>query len=224
VIEGPTLVADAIAAGVELEAVYVGADVDIQITRDQIPVAAGVLDRVLDTVTPRAVAAVAPIRSASVADLVTAAQAGSRPLVVLDQVSDPGNAGTILRAAEAGGCVGMVVTDGSVDPWSPKAVRASAGAVFRVPVAIAPDLAALGGIERVGTAADAPTPHLEADLAGAVALVVGNEAHGLDATAAVDRWVRIEMDGPTESLNVAMAATVLVFEAFRQRRVKSVRE
>jgi TrmH family RNA methyltransferase len=224
VIEGPTLVAEAVAANVELEAVYVGVDVVARITHDQIPVAAGVLERVLDTVSPQAVAAIAPIRWSAVADVVAASTAASRPVVVLDRVSDPGNAGTILRAAEAAGCVGIVVTPGSVDPWGPKTVRAAAGAVFRVPVAETPDLAALAALDRVGTAADAGTVHLETDLTGPVAFVVGNEAHGLDPDAEVDRWVRIEMDGPTESLNVAMATTVLVFEALRQRHARVRRD
>jgi TrmH family RNA methyltransferase len=210
-------VADAIAAGLELDAIYADEELEVTGVDPVVPVAAGVLDRVLDTVTPQGVCAVAPILTASVEEVAAVASSAGRPIVVLDRVGDPGNAGTIMRAAEASGCVGVVVTEGSVDPWSPKTVRASAGALFRMPVALVPALSDVVGIDRLGTAADAEVSHLDADLSGPVAIVVGNEAHGLDPTAAVDRWVRIDMDGPTESLNVAMAATVVLFEALRQR-------
>jgi TrmH family RNA methyltransferase len=219
VLEGPTLVAEAVTAGTELEVVLVEEGAEAPEGTDPTFVAAGVLGKVLDTVTPRPVAAVAVLAPARVEDLVGAALAAARPIVVLDRVGDPGNAGTILRAAEASGAVGAVFTEGSVDPWAPKTVRSSAGSVLRLPVA----LGALGELRRpdlelLGAAGDAEISHLDADLAGAVAIVVGNEAHGLDADAVVDRRVRIDMEGPTESLNVAMAATVLLFEAMRQRR------
>jgi TrmH family RNA methyltransferase len=220
VIEGPTLVAEAIAAGVELDAIYADEDLEVIGVDPVVAVAAGVLDRVLDTVTPQGICAIAPILTVPVDEIAAVAVSAGRPIVVLDRVADPGNAGTIMRAAEASGCLGVVLTEGSVDPWSPKTVRASAGALLRLPIAIVPSLADVGGIDRLGTAADAEVAHLDADLGGAMAIVVGNEAHGLDPTAAVDRWVRIEMDGPTESLNVAMAATVVMFEALRQRRHK----
>jgi TrmH family RNA methyltransferase len=218
VIEGPTLVSDAIAAGIELDAVYADEDLEVTGVEPVVPVAAGVLARVLDTVTPQGICAVAPILTTPGDEIVAQAIDEGRPIVVLDRVADPGNAGTIMRAAEASGCVGVVLTEGSVDPWSPKTVRASAGALFRLPIALVPTLSDVAGIDRLGTAADAEVSHLDADLTDAVAIVVGNEAHGLDPTAAVDRWVRIDMDGPTESLNVAMAATVVLFESLRQRR------
>jgi TrmH family RNA methyltransferase len=217
VIEGPTLVADAIGAGLDIEAVYADEELEVIGIDAVVPVAAGVLGRVLDSVTPQGVCAVGAISTAPVEELASAALAARRPLVVLDRIADPGNAGTILRSAEAAGCVGVVVTDGSVDPWSPKTVRASGGALFRLPIALVPGLADVVGLDRLGTAADAEVSHLDADLDGALAVVVGNEAHGLDPTAPVDRWIRVEMDGPTESLNVAMAATVVLFEAMRQR-------
>jgi TrmH family RNA methyltransferase len=121
----------------------------------------------------------------------------------------------------------VVATAGSVDLFAPKVVRASAGSVFRVPVAVdvtVDDLLlalATVGATTVGTAADAPAPYDETDLTGAVALVLGNEAHGLDAALAaqLDSTVSIPMDGQVESLNVAMAGTLLLFEAARQRRL-----
>ena len=141
-------------------------------------------------------------------------------VVVADRVADPGNLGTILRSAEAAGVDAVVVTPGTVDVLNPKVVRASAGALFHVPV-VESDLADVrAGRAPAGRHVVAPrarrTPH--ADWSGRIAIVVGNEAHGLDDDAPVDEWVRIEHRGRAESLNVAMAVTVLCFEAARHRR------
>ncbi len=214
--------AEAIAAGIELDAIYVDDAVGAPDGCDPIWVTSGVLAKVLDTVNPQPVAAVATIAPTPIDELVAAAVGAGRPLIVLDRVNDPGNAGTILRAAEAAGAVGAVFTDGSVDPWGPKTVRSSAGSSFRLPIALA-ELSSLAGrpdLDLVGSAADADESHLGADLAGAIGIVMGNEARGLDRDAPVDRWVRIDMVGRTDSLNVAMAATVLLFEAMRQRRAR----
>lgn len=142
--------------------------------------------------------------------------------LVLVGVADPGNAGTIVRSAEAcaARCVVMV---GGADPWAPKAVRASAGSVLRVPVVQEADAeAAVGALRAAGArivAADSSEgePHRSGVLGrgrGPVALVLGSESHGLDRRLCTmaDRRVRIPMAGDAESLNVAMAATLLAFE------------
>ena len=222
-IEGPKLVAEAAAAGVELTDVFHDEDVAAPPVADVAvhSVAAGVLDRVLDAATPQGVAAVAVLPAASLDDVL------ARPglVVVGDRIGDPGNVGTLARSLEAAGGGGLVLLAGSADPFGPKAVRASAGAVFRLPVAADIDPAALGdscrraGRRLVATAMTGGTPHTVIDLAVPVALVVGNEAHGVapEISDAADELVSVEMDGPTESLNVAMATTVLAFEARRQR-------
>jgi RNA methyltransferase, TrmH family len=140
-------------------------------------------------------------------------------VVVADRVSDPGNLGTILRSAEAAGAGAMVVTPGTADVYNPKVVRASAGAVFHIPVVPA----GLGEVRRsglrvIGTSSHRGTPHTATDWTGRVAIVAGGEAGGLEDDAPVDEWVRIEHHGRAESLNVAMALTVLCFEAARHRR------
>ena len=148
--------------------------------------------------------------------------------VVLDRVGDPGNLGTIIRSAEAAGADALIVTPGSVDPYSPKVVRSSASAIFLVPVLEATiDEVAASGLEPVGTSShDFPgrtvEHHTEADLSGRIAIVMGNEASGLpddwnDGAGPIRRWITIAHRGRSESLNVAMAATVLAFEAARQR-------
>jgi RNA methyltransferase, TrmH family len=126
-----------------------------------------------------------------VADAVAAAVQGPLALV-LDAVADPGNAGTLLRAAEAAGAAAVVFCRGSVDPSSPKCVRAAAGALFRLPVAV-------GG----------ETTEVLEQLRG--------EGVATAATDVVDLRLTIPMAGPTESLNVAMAGTVVCFESLRQR-------
>ena len=137
-------------------------------------------------------------------------------VLVADQLADPGNAGTIIRSAEAAGADAVVLTPGSVDPYNPKVVRASAGSLFRVPVVEA-TLASLSAFRRLGTSSHRGDLYTDPVYHGRVAVVVGNEAHGLDDDAEIDQWITIPHSGPAESLNVAMAATVLAFEVARQR-------
>ena len=140
--------------------------------------------------------------------------------VVAHGLSDPGNLGTVIRSAEAAGASGVVVTPGTVDAWSPKTVRSTAGGIFRVPVhhvAGLPDLRAMG-VRLIGTTShDDATPMHDADFGGCMAIVLGNEAHGLDRDEPVDCWVRIPHAGRAESLNVAMAASVLALHAAHVR-------
>jgi TrmH family RNA methyltransferase len=179
---------------------------------DQYELAPGVLERVASTESPQPNIAVVRARRATVplarADLV----------LVADSLNDPGNLGTILRSSEAAGVDLVVLTPGSVDPFNPKVVRASAGAVFHVPVASATlDEVHDAGLRLVATSSHRGDRHTEADWSGRVAVVLGSEAHGLAADAPVDDWVRIEHTGRAESLNVAMAATLLVFAASAHR-------
>ena len=236
-VDGPVLLAEAIEAGVPIETVYVepGAldhdvvwaarDAGLRI-RDTTE---GALAKVLDLDAPqRMVAVAAPLRS-DLAELVAAAVAARRPLLVLAGLSDPGNVGTLVRVAEAAGCAGVLLGPNTADLYNPKTVRATAGAVFRVPVVEVDDvvalLATLGdvGIAAVATtgAVEAPAPEA-VDLTAAVALVIGNEAHGLapEVLDACRFAVRIPMEGRVESLNAGVAGAVVLFDAARQRRVQ----
>ena len=171
----------------------------------------GVLERVASTDHPQPHLAVVRM-PAGVGEL-PAAGSGTF-LLVLDRLADPGNLGTILRSAEAAGVDAVVLTPGSVDPYNPKVVRASAGALFHVPVVTASiEEVAAAGYRVIGTSSHQGDRHTAADWAGDVALVMGNEAHGLPEDAPVGTWVRIEHRGRAESLNVAMAATLLAFAA-----------
>lgn len=173
-----------------------------------------VMERIASTESPQPVLAVLRMRELPVASL-----AGSSLVVVCDRVSDPGNLGTILRSCEAAGVDGIVLVTGSVDPYNPKVVRASAGALFHVPVVsdvALPDLRHLG-MPLVGTSSHQGAAYTATDLTLPFALVMGSEAHGVDPQIPIDTWLTIPHAGRAESLNVAMAATVVVFEAARQR-------
>ena len=149
--------------------------------------------------------------------------------MVGDRISDPGNAGTVVRSAAAAGASTIALGAGSVDVYNPKVVRASAGALFGVTVVEGAttveilESAAAHGLRRLGAVANGGTPLDDVDLTGPTALVVGHEAHGLAPSLPLDGRVTIPMREPNESLNVAMAATVLLFEAARQRRQAAAR-
>jgi len=216
VVEGRVLIEEAVAAGWRIDAQFVapggepveGTDAAI------IDLAPHVMERVASTETPQPVLAVVEIREPSIATL-----AGASLVVVCDRVADPGNLGTIIRSAEAGGVDGVVLITGSVDPFNPKVVRASAGSLFHVPVVSdvsLPELRELG-LPLVGTSSHEGQPITSADLTRPFALVIGSEPHGIDPQIPIDSWLTIPHVGRAESLNVAMATTVVIFEAARQR-------
>jgi TrmH family RNA methyltransferase len=230
VVDGPTLIRDALAADVELEGIWVEDGLHVELVRDAealgvtvhvVPRNGVARYRLSDVVTPQGVVGLARQRSATLDEVLE-----RDLLVVLAGVSDPGNAGTLLRSAEATGAGAVLFCDGSVDPFSPKCVRASAGSIFHVPVVStggpAEVLERIGaaGARRLATSAHAGDAYDDVDLTGATAFVLGSEAHGLPAGLdhVVDASVHIPMAGRTESLNVAIAGSVLLFETARQRR------
>jgi TrmH family RNA methyltransferase len=230
-VEGPVLVAEALADAstrARIREIYTESVLDP--ASSQFAAAAGIpvcavapggLDRVLDTVTPQPVVAVVTSVSAPLDRL-----GSDRPVVMLVDVRDPGNLGTLIRTAEAAGCAGLVLAGSCVDASNPKVVRAAAGAWMRSTIVeIADPLLAIEQLRATGrrVVATALRPSAvslyDTDLRSA-AVVLGNEAHGLsdDVIDAADSVMIIDFDGPTESLNVAVAGAVCVFEALRQRR------
>lgn len=224
VIEGPRAVRESLEAGRLPTSVIVPergeghpllgelpGSVEVVVTRDK------VFDRLAPSVSPQPMLALVP---RPVADLPTTFGTDDLALV-LTEVSDPGNVGTLIRVADAVGAVAVVCVGGA-DPWGPKVVRSSAGSVLRVPVVqldtLPAAVAALraAGARVIGTDVREGEAHDGGVLAGPVAVVLGSEPHGLDRAAVdVDAWVRIDMPGTTESLNVAMAGTLLAYEARR---------
>jgi TrmH family RNA methyltransferase len=231
VLEGPNVVTGALDRGIVLHSVYLGygargafAPLVRRVGSLGIPVVdlkEGVLEKVGTTRTPQPVLAVAEHVTVPIDAL------GRDGLVLVAVgIGDPGNLGTLLRSAEAAGAAGVVCTANSVDVHNPKTVRSSAGALFGVtvvedndPMAVLATLGA-GGRRRYATRAGATVAYDTVDLAAPCAVFLGNEAHGLDPalTDAVDAVFSIPMAGGAESLNVAMAGTIVAFEAARQRR------
>lgn len=151
--------------------------------------------------------------------------AGARGLVVvLDGVQDPGNVGTIIRSADAAGAAGVVLGAGCADVYNPKTIRSTMGSLFHLPIvegqleSLLPE-AKVAGVKLVSTSLQAEHSCYSYDFTQSVWLVIGNEGKGIsDATARlVDDSITIPMQGQAESLNAAMAATILLFEAMRQR-------
>ncbi|PLX42159.1 MAG: hypothetical protein C0609_10000 [Deltaproteobacteria bacterium] len=150
---------------------------------------------------------------------------GAKPLVILDKLRDPGNLGTIARSALAAGAGAIILTADSVDAGNPKALRASAGALLRLPVLRAGSREWLKKeLKRpiYATAGEGGSLPEERDLAAPFALIMGQEAAGLDPAweTLVDGFITIPMEGAVESLNVATATSVILFEAARQRRAR----
>jgi TrmH family RNA methyltransferase len=234
VVEGAKLLRVALDAGVEIEAVFLAAeavghpslDVESVVTRAAdrgarvFPLAPGVLERVAGTVAPQPVLAV--VRMPGEASGVLEA---STLVVVCVDVRDPGNAGAVIRSADAAGADAVVCCEGTADPFNPKTVRASAGSVLHLPVLTGQDpvdaLDRLGQLDfrRLAAVARGGEAHTSVDLRGRVALVLGNEASGLPSEVEdlLDGRLTIPMGGRAESLNVATAAAILCFEARRQR-------
>lgn len=208
------LVARAAAAGVEV-----------------LEVSDAVLASIASTVTPQALVGVAVLPQVPLRD----ALAGARLVVVCDAVRDPGNAGAIVRTADAAGADAVVLTATSVDVRNPKAVRASAGSLFHLPVVgdVAPGALVAAcrdaGLRLVATDVGGDVDYDEVDLTVPCALLFGNEAHGLSPALrdACDVVLRVPLHdgsgrrgfrGAAESLNLAATVAVVAFEAARQRR------
>jgi len=230
VVEGPRAVEAALDAGADVHELYTQADATamaasvIERARGMgiriFTVEEKVLTRVADAVTPQAVLAVAAFTPMALDRLEP-----DRDVLVLVNVRDPGNAGTLLRSGEAAGVGAVVFCRGSVDVTNPKTVRASAGTVFAVPVVtgVEPEevlvVTAQLGLQRFGATAHGGRRYTDVDLTRPTCYCFGNEAAGFPPEMAdrLDGTVTIPLAGRAESLNVGMAATVLLFEAVRQR-------
>jgi TrmH family RNA methyltransferase len=231
-IEGPNLLAEALRAGLTIDCVFLaqGAEhlLDGASLAPEIEVLAlpeELLRSILTTETPQPVAALVEPPDWTWAHLVGQRRKAAPLVLVLAGLQDPGNLGTILRSAEAFGASGVLSLPGTVSAWNPKAVRASAGSVFRVPLLPVSEDECFTRLRKAGvrilSTAVRGAEHGElVDLAAAVALIIGNEGSGvpLALAARADGAITIPCPGAVESLNAAVAASVLLYEAARQRR------
>ena len=182
-----------------------------------------VMKKIADTETPQGIIAVCKMRQPKLESLL----ASGEMLLVLDRVGDPGNIGTMLRTADAAGIGGLVLLKGCADIYAPKTVRSSMGSLFHIPVLSGVSeqefvsAAKKAGYDLLVTCLDGADNLYKADLSGRIAFVMGNEAGGVSETLLekADKRVYIPMAGRAESLNVAMAAGIVMFEALR-RKVK----
>jgi RNA methyltransferase, TrmH family len=231
VLEGPDLVEAALDSGVEFEAVYVDAAalhvavIDALTTKAAslgvrvFALAEGVVEKIADAQTPQPVVAAVRFEQRDVASLPTAGLT-----LVLHDLRDPGNVGTIIRSADASGVTAVVITGQSVDPFNPKTLRASAGSIFHLPVVVSSLEATLshfaGEAQLLATVVRGGQSHREVDFTKSSIVVIGNEADGLDVStiARCDQTISIPMDGRSESLNAGVAASLIAFEALFQRR------
>ncbi len=242
-IEGLRILEEAIRSGLRFSAVFfressqdraerllpqIGAQVETLLIPDKL------FDSLVPTESPQGVAALVRLKEFSLDDVVERLHVG--PIVVLAGLQDPGNLGTILRSSEAFGSAGVVLGEGTVSSFNSKVVRASAGSVFRLPVihghgegreksatakleAVSEKLRAQG-VRLVATSSHKGTQLDRADLKGATAIFFGNEGAGLprEVMARMDEFVSVPHTAQVESLNAGVAASIVLYEAARQRK------
>lgn len=200
-----------------------GISVEFEIVRDDI------FRKMSDTQTPQGILCVVKRMDEAFEDLIREAQRREEPglYLVLEDIQDPGNLGTMIRAGEGAGVSGIIMSDKTVDVYNPKTIRATMGSIYRVPFCYVSDLhRCIKDLQECDIQVFAA--HLKGeesydfqDYCRSVAFLIGNEGNGLkDETAELaDTYIKIPMLGKVESLNAAIAATLLVYEAARQRRI-----
>jgi TrmH family RNA methyltransferase len=235
-VEGPILIEEALRSGLRVRCVFAAQESQPLLNGKPLVTIAlssefevllfpkTMLDSVLTTENPQSIAALIEPPDWTWAHLLGPHHTTAPLIVVLAGIQDPGNLGTIVRSAEAFGASGIVSLPGTVSPWNPKAVRASAGSIFRHPVLAATEKEALGQLREAGvriltTAMHQGEPTSQTDLTIPVALMIGNEGNGVppELAARSDARITIPCPGPVESLNAAIATSILLYEAARQR-------
>ncbi len=181
-----------------------------------------VMDRITDTGMPQGIAAVATCRPVKPGELILQQAA---LIVVIDGIQDPGNLGTIIRTADAAGADAVFLLHGTCDAFMPKAIRATAGSIFNVPIVSIEEDVLIAWlrekrIQLAITAADAENDIYSTDLTAPLAIAFGNEARGVSSRLkqVADLFLRIPIFGKAESLNVATSAAICLYETIRQRQ------
>jgi TrmH family RNA methyltransferase len=226
-LEGLNLLTEALRSPVEIQTVFIAqghekllGEFQFSSSTEILAVPFEVLTSAVTTEAPQPIAALLQPRKWGWPDLISTVPR----IVVLSGIQDPGNLGTILRSAEAFGATGAVCLPGTVSPWNPKALRASTGSIFRLPLISASESDCImhlrqAKVRTIAAIVHDAQPLGELDLSGPIALFIGSEGSGLspDLAAQCDARITIPMPGPTESLNAAVAASILLYEASRQR-------
>jgi TrmH family RNA methyltransferase len=244
-IEGLRILEEAIRSGLRFSAVFfresaqdraerllpqIGAQVETLLLPDKL------FDSLVPSESPQGVAALVRLKEFSLDDVMEKERLQVGPIVVLAGLQDPGNLGTILRSSEAFGSAGVILGEGTVSPFNSKVVRASAGSIFRLPIIhgqahghaksatakleeVSEKLRAQG-VRLIATSSHKGTPLDQADLKGPTAIFFGNEGSGLsrDLMAKMDESIAIPHTAQVESLNAGVAASIVLYEAARQRK------
>jgi TrmH family RNA methyltransferase len=243
-IEGLRILEEAIRSGLRFSAVFfresaqdradrllpqIGSQVETLLLPDKL------FDSLVPSESPQGVAALVRLKEFSLDDVIEQERLQVGPIVVLAGLQDPGNLGTILRSSEAFGSAGVVLGEGTVSPFNSKVVRASAGSVFRLPVihghgkSETPKLEEASeklrakGVRLIATSSHKGTPLDQADLKSPVAIFFGNEGAGLsrEVMSKMDEVIAIPHTAQVESLNAGVAASIVLYEAARQRKESS---
>ena len=182
-----------------------------------------VFEYVSDTKTPQGILCVVKQKTYNIEEIL---KIQSPHFMVLDNLQDPGNLGTIVRTAEGAGVNAVFLSKESVDIYNPKTIRSTMGSIYRMPVVYVEDLIRLlsdfkaKGIKSYAAHLEGKNFYDKEDYQGGTAILIGNEGNGLrdEVSNAADVWVQIPMQGQVESLNAAIAASIFMFEVYRQRR------
>lgn len=229
-VEGPHLVEEAIKGQADIEALLMTEDYIrnksiesfvVEHSSRCFQVSGQVLNKLSDTETPQGIIAVIRIKKWSLAPLLE----GDRLLLLLDALQDPGNLGTMIRTADAAGVDGIVLGKGTVDLYNSKVVRSTMGSIFHLPI-VQDDLLhvcdtlADHRFNITATSLEGAVPYDEASYTGPTAIVIGNEGNGVsqEVLSRCHSKVKIPIYGQAESLNAAIAAGIMIYEAIRQRK------
>lgn len=226
-IEGENLIEEAVKNGAEIETVLIRPDYDKDLgglAEKTFVLDGRLFDHIAQTETSQGILAI--VSKPEFSKEAFLSEQSGKNFIVLDRLQDPGNIGTILRTADAAGYGLAVIMKGTVDIFSPKVVRAATGSLFRMPVvsmASAKELAEFTGAagkKLTATCLDARRWYYDEDLTHDIALIIGNEGNGIsrDLIESSDIQIKIPMQGNIESLNAAVAAGVLMYEAMRGKR------
>ena len=225
-IEGPHLLAEALATRQAIRTIFVAERTDLPAGLpagiEVLRVAGDVFASATDTQSPQGLAALLVPPLPTLSEMLL----GTPLIVIAAGLQDPGNLGTLIRSALAFGATGVMTTAGTVSAYNAKAMRASAGAVFRMPPATLDEATVKvlreHGVALLASVKDDAEDAATCDLTRGCALLIGNEGAGLSAEwlAQADARVTIPMPGPVESLNAAVAGSLLLYEAARQRALK----
>lgn len=196
-----------------------------EVSGEPVVVSTRVFEKISDTVTPQGILATVKKKETGTEEIL--ATENKRPVLFLERLQDPGNLGTIVRMAEAAGVAGIIMSSDTADICNPKTVRATMGSLYRVPFSYCEDiLVEIEKAKKAGIKVYATTPAdakdlYECDYTKKSAFIIGNESAGVSEAAAelAGERVKIPMEGKVESLNAAIAATLICFEARRQRTV-----